>query len=145
AGLAAVVVETTGDLNGESLEVVAELVAVREIAGERRLGTDGFALEVRFDGTVVFAARELLEEGAARAERALEQRWIGSGEVADGADRKRFECGLGADADAPEGAGRERAEECGFVARCDDDEAVGLAGIGGNLGDGLVGAGADRD
>src|SRR5207248_6818125 len=89
AGLAAVVVKAAADLVREATQIIPQFVAVGEIAGERRLRADGLALGVRFDGAVVFAASELLEEGAAGAERAFEQRRIGGGQVPDGADGAR--------------------------------------------------------
>ena len=55
------------------------------------------------------------------------------------------EDGLGLRADAPERADFEGREEGGLRARRDDDEAVRLARIRGDLGDELVGGDADGE
>ncbi len=145
AGADIVAGEALRDAGHDPGELGAQLGAVLEVVRERRLGADGLAFALRHDRAVVVAAGHRAHHRAAAAEQPFDRGLAGGREFADGADAGGEQCLLGLGPDAPQLAHGPRREKRRLVAGGHDDEAVGLAGIGRDLRDALVGGDADAD
>ena len=93
---------------------------------------------------VVLATREPLQVVAVRADLACEPRRVERGQLADRGDPELGERLLHLGSHAPEPPHRQRRQEGGFRAGSDHRQAVGLAHVGGDLGDELGARDADR-
>ncbi len=110
-----------------------------EIALEGVFGGDGFGGSVGNDGAVVDAAGEFVEANTVTAEAGFEGGEFAGSQIAYGVDvevLKDFFCDL---ADAWDAADWQRREEGIDLVGLYDEEAVGLAPVGGDLGEKFVG------
>jgi len=110
-----------------------------DVGFERIFCGDGLRRAVGLDGVVVDAEREFMEAHSIAAESLLKGGEIEGADVAHRADVDFGEAPRGYFADAGNALNGEWREEVEDFGGLDDEETVGLAPIGGNFGEELVG------
>ena len=110
-----------------------------DVGLEGVFGGDGLRGTVRLNGIVVDAAGKFVETHAVAAKALLESGEVEGSDVAYRADVDFCQAARGYFAHAGNALDRERREEVEDLGGPDDEEAVGLAPVGGDLGEELVG------
>ncbi len=126
--------EASGHTLGEGQERALELLWVPRVNGEGVLMADGLGLHPVADRRGIDTAGALRKVGAMPTEAPHQQGRLERSQVADGPDSVVLECMARLGPDTPQAPDGQRRQEGGFVARRDDDQAVGLAQLGGDLG-----------
>src|SRR5919201_3220716 len=134
-----------GDRLGEVEERRLDARVVLLVHIEGALVSNGLRRLARDDDIRVEPLRAFPQRSAKRTEMGFELPHLETGEVADGAQPPGRERLARPRAHAPEAADVERREELGLAAARDDDESIGLAEIGCDLGAELVRCDADGE
>ena len=146
AGEEVLFAELAGGACGEGAEGGADVVVVEGVAGEGVFTGDGFGGGLLGDdGGVVYALRAEAEGCAPGAEDALEHGGGDGGDMAEGVEVEFAQLSGGGGTDAGEFFQGEVAQEGGFVAGFDEEDAVGFGAGGGDFGDEFAGGDADGD
>ena len=137
--------QPAGRALGQPQQLAADDVRVVDVTAEGLLGTDALVRLVRHDPALVATPGQGVQVRAGGLPQGAHQGLRrGVRDVADRAQPEPGELLLGLLTDAPQRTDRQRVQERDHVGGRDDEQAVGLAAGGGELGDELRRRDADR-